>query len=276
MKRAARLWLIELLAYWEGKINTRPIQQRFKLSRQSCSELFRHYRSQNPDNLCYDRHLKAYVLGEHFKARYIDQSVDEYLNWLCYQTLPAPADREPPNISMTRLAPPRRYVSPVIMRSLILAMREKQRIDIEYLSVASSDPEGRIIAPHSLVKTATRWHVRAWCEKRQQFLDFVLSRFKGQPVMEGPAQYHEADDEIWNTWVDIEVAPDQRLSPAQKQIIEADFGMVSGKLVLPTRAPLVKYTLDDMQIKTKMIEARPEAQQLVCVNYNDIKQWLFE
>ena len=52
--------------------------------------------------------------------------------------------------------------------------------------------------------------------------------------------------------------------------------MVDGRLVVKARGALVKYTLDDLQIKTKMLEADPQAQQLVCVNYSDIKQWLYD
>ena len=52
--------------------------------------------------------------------------------------------------------------------------------------------------------------------------------------------------------------------------------MTDSQLHIATRAALVKYTLDDLQIKTKMLEANPQAQQLVCVNYADIKQWLFD
>ncbi len=42
--------------------------------------------------------------------------------------------------------------------------------------------------------------------------------------------------------------------------------MMDGLLTVKVRGALVKYTLDDLQIKTKMLEADPQAQQLVCVN----------
>ncbi|AJQ93040.1 WYL domain-containing protein [Gynuella sunshinyii] len=268
----ARFWFIELLAYWEGKINTLPIQHQFGLSRQTSSNLLKQYRTENPGNLEYGTHDKAYVAKPDFKPQYIDQSVDEYFDWLTSRTFPSSPETP---FGITQLKPPRRYVSPLITRKLIPAMREKQRLEIDYLSITSNDPEGRIISPHSLVKTATRWHVRAWCEKRQRFLDFVLSRFKGEPQVEGPAVYGEAHDEDWNTWVDIIVAPDSRLSAGQKQVIESDYGMQNGHLTLTVRGPLVKYTIDDLQIKTKMIELRPEAQQLICLNFDEIENWLY-
>ena len=86
----------------------------------------------------------------------------------------------------------------------------------------------------------------------------------------------EIDDVKWNSFVNLILAPDSRLSDIQKQALEKDFNMMDGRLTVKARGALVKYTLDDLQIKTKMLEADPQAQQLVCVNYSDIKQWLYE
>nr|WP_328797684.1 WYL domain-containing protein [Marinomonas vulgaris] len=151
-----------------------------------------------------------------------------------------------------------------------------ESLDCEYLSVASSDPQGRLLYPHSFVKTANRWHVRAYCALRDQYLDFVLSRFQSVTYDGDPAVQTQDQDTLWNTQVSLILAPDTRLTSKQKQVLENDYGMTDGQLRITTRAALVKYTLDDLQIKTKMLEANPQAQQLVCVNYTDIKQWLYD
>jgi hypothetical protein len=70
-------------------------------------------------------------------------------------------------------------------------------------------------------------------------------------------------------------SPDSRLSPEQKNVIEQDYQMQDGKLVTSTRAALAQYLLQDMQVNIKFHDAIPEAQQLILVNLNDIKQWLF-
>jgi len=37
MELAQRYWMLELLAYWEGQINTKPLMRAFDISRQSAS-----------------------------------------------------------------------------------------------------------------------------------------------------------------------------------------------------------------------------------------------
>jgi hypothetical protein len=51
--------------------------------------------------------------------------------------------------------------------------------------------------------------------------------------------------------------------------------MVNGQLKLRVRAALADYLLKQMQVNTKYLDGKPEAQQLVLVNRDDIKQWLF-
>lgn len=270
-----RYWLIELLAYWEGKINSKPIMKCFGLSRQSASSQLKNYLKDHPENLYYDNKLKAYRVSGTFESHYISQSVDEYFDWLSNSNIPTRLANQP-SVSLYRIEPLSRYISPVIIRPLIRSVKEQTAVDCEYLSVSSSDPNGRLIYPHTFVHTANRWHIRAYCALRQQYLDFVLSRFQSIEYDGEKATYTVDQDELWNTQVDLVFAPDSRLTNKQKQILENDYGMRNGQLTFQTRAALIKYTLDDLQIKTKMLEANPQAQQLICVNYSDIKQWLYD
>ena len=51
--------------------------------------------------------------------------------------------------------------------------------------------------------------------------------------------------------------------------------MQNGQLVVSTRAALAQYLLKELQVNTKFHDEKAEAQQLVLVNKDDIKQWLF-
>ena len=270
-----RYWMLELIAFWEGQINTKPLMSALGLTRQSVSQLLKSYQTEYPDALMYDTGLKAYQITDHFIPHFINQTVDEYFDWLHYGNTPVF-----PNTSTAsnqyRIQALARFVSPHVMRPLLKAVKEKTAVDCEYLSVSSSDPQGRLLYPHSFVKTAGRWHVRAYCDMRKHYLDFVLSRFQHVDYDGKTAVHTEQQDTLWNTQVTLILAPDSRLTDKQKHVLENDYGMTDGQLHITTRAALVKYTLDDLQIKTKMLEANPQAQQLVCVNYTDIKQWLFD
>ena len=270
-----RYWMLELIAFWEGQINTKPLMSALGLTRQSVSQLLKSYQTEYPDALMYDTGLKAYQITDHFIPHFINQTVDEYFDWLHYGNTPVF-----PNTSTAsnqyRIQALARFVSPHVMRPLLKAVKEKTAVDCEYLSVSSSDPQGRLLYPHSFVKTAGRWHVRAYCDMRKHYLDFVLSRFQHVDYDGKASEHIEQQDTLWNTQVTLVLAPDSRLTDKQKRVLENDYGMTDGQLHITTRAALVKYTLDDLQIKTKMLEANPQAQQLVCVNYTDIKQWLFD
>lgn len=275
MEVAQRYWMIELLAFWEGKINTKPLMSALGLTRQSVSQLLKDYQTEYPDALIYDAGVKTYRITDQFNPNYIDQTVDEYFDWLNYGKIPTFSNSVTES-TQHRIEALARFVSPQVMRPLLTAAKDNTAVDCEYLSVSSSDPQGRLIYPHSFVKTAGRWHVRAYCDIRQHYLDFVLSRFQHVDYDGKTSEHTEQQDTLWNTQVTLILAPDSRLTDKQKLVLENDYGMTDGQLHITTRAALVKYTLDDLQIKTKMLEANPQAQQLVCVNYTDIRQWLFD
>ena len=133
-----------------------------------------------------------------------------------------------------------------------------------------------MIAPHTLVYSGYRWHVRAYCEKRAGYSDFVLSRFRGNPdIMDLESPNPIEEDIVWNTPVDIIIQPDSRLTPAQQAIIATDYGMTRKRLKITTRAALVPYALRQLQIDAHVQQSKPEAQQIVVANLEELRQWLF-
>jgi predicted DNA-binding transcriptional regulator YafY len=269
-----RYRIIELLSYWQGLVNTTQLIQHFSVSRTQAQKYFKSYQADYPDNLIYDNSLKGFRPSETFTSHYISSNVDEYLDWLNNNgELTAPMKNSP--FTNATLSLPVRKVLPQIMRGLISAIKYQKRLEVDYVSLANPNGEGRIIQPHIFVKTGLRWHLRAYDEKNQQFRDFVLSRFRGQPEILDSATHNATLDIAWNSNIEMIFSPDSRLSPEQKNVIEQDYQMQDGKLVTTTRAALAQYLLQDMQVNIKFHDAIPEAQQLILVNLNDIKQWLF-
>lgn len=267
-----RFKTIELLAYWEGRINAKDLEQYFHQSRQQSSQDINLYKQQAPENLHYDASLKTYLPTESFEPLYITDNVDEYLHWLHYGHLPK---NTPDSISETLRIPPRK-VSPIIMRGLVTAIRQQRRIEVDYVSLNNPNTESRIIAPHTFVNSGLRWHLRAWCEKSKEFRDFVLSRFCGTPELETKTENTQEKDAAWNTLVTLVLQPDPRLSLQKQAVLANDYQMQNGQLHITTRGCLVQYLLRELQVSTKVLDGTPEAQQLICVNLPDIKQWLFE
>ena len=171
---------------------------------------------------------------------------------------------------------PDRPIRPEILRPLLKACRDGLRLETEYVSLNTPNVEIRLIAPHTLIYTGMRWHVRAYCEKNSQYRDFVLSRLLGEPGLLDASENTQDRDEDWNIEIPIIIAPDGRLSTAQKAIIESDFGMVDGQLVVPCRRALVKYVLQRYQIDHRNLDPNPEAQQIIVANLKELRQWLYE
>jgi predicted DNA-binding transcriptional regulator YafY len=117
--------------------------------------------------------------------------------------------------------------------------------------------------------------VRAWCEKNLAYRDFVLSRFRGEAELLDASEHDEAGDRDWQQIVDVVVAPDPRLSSAQRDVIAQDYAMQSGRLTLQTRATLVSYLLRLLQLDPEHEQENPLAQQIVLENREQLKPWLF-
>ncbi len=64
------------------------------------------------------------------------------------------------------------------------------------------------------------------------------------------------------------------MNEAQKAIIETDFSMTQGQLVVPSRRALVKYVLQRYQIDHRNMAILPEAQQLVVNNLQELQPWV--
>ncbi|WP_247254592.1 WYL domain-containing protein [Pseudomonas moorei] len=276
---ALRYRLIETVVWWEGRLTTGHLIQSFGISRQQASKDINTYITEHaPKNLTYDKQLKGYVPSKAFKPLFIDDSASAYLH-LLNQT-----HSRAPHVEGLALAyahtlvleVPDRTIRAEVLRPLLKACRDSEVIEVEYVSLANPTPEIRLIAPHTLVYTGMRWHVRAYCEKNREYRDFVLSRLRGQPEFERKAHNLIDEDDDWNTEVPVIIEPDSRLKPEQKAIIEADFGMHDGALIIPTRRALVKYVLQRFQIDPKKLDPKAAAQQIVVKNLEDLKPWLYE
>ena len=230
-----------------------------------------------PGNLEYDKFLKGYKPADGFQPRLTAGLADEYLHLMA-------RNNELMNVfeslalnmaNVEVLSQPVRDVKPEVLRPIMQAARQQKRLDVDYVSLNHPDREGRIIVPHTLVYTGLRWHVRAWCEKNQEYRDFVLSRFRDIPeIMDESEHGMEADTE-WNTRVTIRIVPDPRLLQEQKEVVEVDYGMEDGALEVTTRGKLVPYALKMLHIDPNEEQADPMAQQIIVENRAELLPWLF-
>lgn len=273
-----RYRLIEIIAFWEGRLTTNHICHTFGIGRQQASKDINTYLQEiGPENLAYDRHLKGYVPTVEFSPKVTLGSVEEYLDLLIRDEALARTfgDLEIGLPGTEVLRTPVRNVRPEVVRPTVRAIRQGRRLEVHY--VALGDPAGdtRVIEPHTLVCAGQRWQVRAWCEQSGDFRDFALSRIRGEPRVLDAKRRHKTDqDQLWHTAVRVVVRPDQRLAAEQQAIIAEDYGMTDGQLVVETRAALLRYLLQIMGMDPLKAAADPMTQQVEVANLEELRRWL--
>ncbi|PCI59346.1 MAG: WYL domain-containing protein [Gammaproteobacteria bacterium] len=254
----ARFNFIEQLVWWEGQINTTHLIDKYDITRTHASHLLKEYRQQYPDNLIYDKSVKAFLISDKFRTS------DHHVDFANYLNTVAPSEDQFNSklaICALEVEAPLRNIHAEQVRPILKAIREQLAIDIGYISLSTPDYLDRIIEPHALVFDGLRWHVRAYCRKNTDFRDFTLSRFNGEAVFEGKATSTAQQDKKWQTLVDIVIQPDPRLTVKQQDIIANDFQMQNGRKIINTRVALVNYLL--LRLRIDGYKNIPEEQQII-------------
>lgn len=250
-----RLRTIELIALWEGRLITNQLSDWFGVSRQQASADIQRYISEiNPDALIHDPSVKGYVPAPDFKPVLNTEHINDYLNLLnSLNNQPMLHIQEGTAISMVQL--PNRAVRPEVVREVIKACRQNRQLHICYASMENPAPSERVIAPHTLVYSGFRWHLRAWCYKRNQYRDFVLSRIYDTPILGEPSGHNVEQDEQWQTSIELRLIPNLLLTAEQQALIAHDFAMTNQQLVLTVRQALAQYSLQRYQAAVEEEEA---------------------
>lgn len=242
-----RLRTIELIALWEGRLITNQLSDWFGVSRQQASADIQRYISEiNPNALTHDPSVKGYVPAPDFKPVLSTGHISDYLNLLnSLNNQPMLHIQEGTTISMVQL--PNRAVRPEVVREVIKACRQNRQLHICYASMENPTPSERVIAPHTLVYSGFRWHLRAWCYKRSQYRDFVLSRIYDTPTLGEPSKHSAEQDGPWQTTIELRLIPNLLLTAEQQALVTHDFAMTSQQLVLTVRQALAQYSLQRYQ-----------------------------
>jgi len=276
MRKQAKVNFINQLLYWEGRINASHLQEHFNISRQAASKIVNDYKATHPNNLIYNASAKAYLLTPNFSCAGNVSNFFDYLATVGKNTIVTNWSREHNVYSYVyEIAPPLRNIQAEQVRSILRAIRDQLKVDIGYISLTSPDYLDRIIEPHALIFDGLRWHVRAYCNKNQEFRDFTLSRFSGEAVIEGKADHSNEQDIKWNTTIDVTFEPDPRLTDKQKRVIANDYQMENGRKSITTRVAMLSYLLKRLHLES--YQSSPEAQQIVLSNHcqKEIKPYLF-
>ena len=267
-----RLEFIEFRLFWEGHVNRSDVMEKFGLSVNQASSDLNRYIGLAPDNMTYDKSQRTYVRDTKFTpifnkldaGRYLaqlravaDGILDHEDCWMAglpnYDAAPTPA----------------RGVDPVILRSVVGAIRRSEAIEVKYQSLSRPEPCWQWIAPHAIGFDGFRWHTRAYCQIDQMFKDFLLSRIISTRSVEASEITEEADED-WQEHVTLEIGPHPELSESQKTVIALDYGMRGGKAKIKVRRALLYYALKRLGLDTDPGARKPQDQQIVLLETSEV------
>lgn len=260
-----KLQFIEFRLFWEGHVNRGDLIDKFGISQNQASGDLNRYIALAPDNMVYDKSGKSYVRSSFFKPLFLKPDASQYLAQVrsVAEGIVAPEDAWIGNLPTFDATPsPARGIDPAVLRSLVIAIRRREAVEVRYQSMSSPDPEWRWIAPHALAFDGFRWHARSFCEKSGEFRDFVISRII-ETRQSRPAIAQVGPDADWDEVVEIEVEPHPELSANQKKVIELDYGMRDGGVVIPVRKALLYYALKRLGLDTAPSARKPQDQQII-------------
>lgn len=260
-QRKERLRFIDAKLFWTGTIRRDDICRVFELHTTNASKDIKLYIELAENNLSYDRKAKVYRTTPEFEPISRQHKTSDLL---AYTTLGIPwSGYIPSYLNVVEL--PIRQPSSLITRNVLHSIHEQSGIEITYRSMNNPDGLRRWIFPKVVIFDGLRWHTRAFDEKSGQFQDFVMSRIatagKHKPSEDIPS------DPDWEKNVDIRIAPHKKLTSAQAKMIEYDYAMTDGELVISTRHALAAYIIRHLNLDT---ELTPPRQQIQCINLKEV------
>jgi len=271
----SRLQFIDFRLRWERHINRMDLTEHFGISVPQASLDIAKYTELAPNNLTYDRSSKTYTAAPSFRPLYQRSSAQRYLAELLATKMGVVESTASfiGSAPETDWAPsPWRTIDEQTVELVVRAIRQQEAIRVSYQSMTSLNESIRLLSPHALGYDGFRWHVRAFCHKRQRFSDFVLARILRIDGIE-PSQVDFSQDTHWHTVLTLILAPHPDLPAAKKRVLELDYGMEDGQVKLPCRQAFLYYTLRRLGLHTKEAPD-PLAQQIALKNRDDIQPYI--
>lgn len=271
-----RLEFIDYRLRWDGQINRSSLTDFFGISVPQASLDITEYSKLAENNLEYDTRARIYRATDKFNAVFPSTSVERYLEDLLRVAVQPEIPYgsflgwQSPVAAVPKLG---RRLNANIVGDILRAIRETGYVEVFYQSLTDPDGGERRLSPHALVHDGNRWHVRAYCHKRQAFRDFSLTRIKHCKY--GGQDRERADEDCaWNTIVDVVLTPHPGLSTAQRHLIEADFLMENSEVRIKCRRALLLYLLFQLNLNDDQADQKPEVIQLALKNKDEVKALL--
>lgn len=261
-----RLREMEVLLRWEGELDNARLRRVFGVQAVQASRLLSAFVAEYSSAVTRATPHAPVIPTGNFKPRLASASPDDYLR------LVAGAG---PHVSAFAVEDLRLDLSPVSASVFALATKaclKQLGLLVRYRSLAQPDGLDRLIYPHTLVRAARRWHIRAWCTRREAFRDFALGRISKATLDANPSPVAKDADQDWNKVVKLEVVAHPALSPEQTQLLQDEYLAGSASRMVEVRRCLLGYTVQDLRLAVDPKRHKPPEFQLLLKNADEFEE----
>lgn len=155
------------------------------------------------------------------------------------------------------------HVSPRVFGILLQAIRRQRGVRIVYRSMSSPEGRERVVFPHAFVRAPRRWHVRAWCEQRQDYCDFNLGRIATAEAVDTDSLHPGSKDSAWTRMLEFRIVPHPDLTIEQQRMVAQEYFPGAMALRLRVREALAGYAIQDLRLARDPRIEKPPAYQLL-------------
>ena len=239
-----RLRFIERAAWWRGMVGRQDVMEVYGVGPAQVSADFQKYVELNPGALTYSLSRKRYEglpgMVPLWEVGTLEEAVTQFMERA--GRLPVTGRQEAPGSNRVDwLVLPDRRAAGEVERRVFYAVLHGMRVEVLYASPHGRARTWRRLVPHALAWSGHRWHVRAWCEERSDFRDFVLGRMEEARWPVALAEPLPLRDVAWDTYVTVEVRPHADLAEEEQIVIANEFRMERRRLKLRVRRAMVQY-----------------------------------
>jgi predicted DNA-binding transcriptional regulator YafY len=245
-----RLRMLEVWLWWRGWAGRGDLVERFGISPAQASSDFQKYLELNGKQVSYQTSRKRYEASEEFDCRLHSPTLEEAVGIFLGGGMAGAAvagDGGQTTGKLAVLTLPKREAAVGISRKVFIALLAGQRLRVKYYSLSSNTVAWRWLRPGALAWDGRRWHVRAWCETRGDWRDFVLARI-GDAEWPEPVTEATAEDADWNAWEVVRFRVNPALAEDSRKALQADYGLDGEVMEVRVRRALKGYLLAEMFI----------------------------
>lgn len=268
-----RFRFIEWQLLWGLQLNAKMIMDTFGVSRYQAGLDIKAYNQQCPGNIRpYNPADRCYKPALSFKPLFASQNPTEFIESVSGQI---------PGHSPLSVVPIlQRVIADGVLPAVMTAIEGNYRIQTIYASATTPIGSKRVLCPVALVYVANRLHIRAFCELRQEYRDFVLSRFLMTPKILVDERVEELpEDKDWKENVDITLVPNPKLDKDGQALIAREYALEEHTKVTLQKALIHYYLqanlLPHSKEQVSISKNNPWAFPLVVENWDEIAQLLF-